>query len=66
MENVLKELNNYLQNKNISKSDKFDSLFILICKLIDNLGNSKLENINSILAMLDEFDFEANKKVGII
>ena len=58
---AIEYINKFKSNEKIDKGIRWENLFYLICNLIDNLGNYKKENIEELLQMLQEYDFEKNR-----
>lgn len=45
--------------------EKFNELFLLTCMLIDNMSCGNKEQLDRILELLNEFDYEKNFRGGI-
>lgn len=59
-ENVMKDLGKVKGGN----SEKFNELFLLTCLLIDNMSCGNKEQLNRILTLLNEFDYDKNFRGG--
>lgn len=59
-ENVMKDLGKVKGGND----EKFSELFLLTCMLIDNMSCGNKEQLDRILTLLKEFDYEKNFRGG--